>query len=127
MSFGYLASAEGELLAAVYALSKSKNSVGLDEFELIIELIVDSKDLTALQTTKNLAGNLARWSFLLQELRFKLAKRAGVTPSHADGPSRSRQQDAPEEEYAINLKNIGILEALADQTTDFTYFPDESI
>lgn len=47
--------------------------------------------------------------------------------SHADGLSYSQQYDTPESEYAINLEIIGILETLAENTTNFLYYPGESI
>lgn len=60
----YLASAECELMVAVYALVKFKNYLGFKE----LELVTNSMSLTELQYTMNLADNLARWSFFWQEL-----------------------------------------------------------
>ena len=56
-----LGSAEGELLACIFALTKFKEYVGMEHFDLI----TDSRALCALQAASNLAGKLARWSFFL--------------------------------------------------------------
>ena len=56
-----MGSAEGELLACIFALTKFKEYVGMEHFDLI----TDSRALCALQAASNLAGKLARWSFFL--------------------------------------------------------------
>ena len=58
-----LGSAEGELLAAIFALTKYKQYVGQRAFDLV----TDSRALCALKTASNLSGKLARWSFFLEE------------------------------------------------------------
>lgn len=79
-----LGSAEGELLAAIFALTKYKQYVGQENFDLI----TDSRALCALKTASNLAGKLARWSFFLQEFQINLVHKPGVTLQNADGLSR---------------------------------------
>jgi ribonuclease HI len=80
-----LASAEGELLAVVFALAKFKQYVGRQHFTLV----TDSKAVTYLQTTKNLSAKLARWSIFLADFNFTMLHRAGKTLTNADGLSRS--------------------------------------
>ena len=101
-----MGSAEGELLACVFALTKFKQYVGLEQFDLI----TDSRALCALRAASNLAGKLAKWSFFLQEFRFRLIHRPGATLHNADGLSRCAASPSRTEEDAINLENIGCLE-----------------
>ena len=79
-----LGSAEGELLAAVFALTKYKQYVGQTRFDLV----TDSRALCALKTASNLAGKLARWSFFLEEFQMQLVHKPGSTLHNADGLSR---------------------------------------
>ena len=79
-----LGSAEGELLAAVFALTKYKQYVGQHPFDLI----TDSRALCSLKSATNLAGKLARWSFFLEEFQINLIHKAGSTLQNADGLSR---------------------------------------
>ena len=59
----HLSSAEGELLACIYALQKFRHYLGFQPFDLV----TDSRALTALRSTENLAGKLARWAMFLSE------------------------------------------------------------
>ncbi len=79
-----LGSAEGELLAAIFALTKYKQYVGQSQFDLV----TDSRALCALKSASNLAGKLARWSFFLEEFRMNIVHKAGSTLQNADGLSR---------------------------------------
>lgn len=79
-----LSSAEGELLAAIFALTKFKQHVGQEKFDLV----TDSRALCALRTASNLAGKLARWSFFLEEFNYNLVHKKGSTLTNADGLSR---------------------------------------
>lgn len=79
-----LGSAEGELLAAIFALTKYKQYVGQSAFDLV----TDSRALCALKTASNLAGKLARWSFFLEEFQMKIVHKPGATLHNADGLSR---------------------------------------
>jgi RNase H-like domain found in reverse transcriptase len=67
----------------MYALQKFRHYVGFQEFDLI----TDSRALTALRTTDNLAGKLARWAMFLSEFRINLI--------HKAGKSRQRRRDLP--------------------------------
>lgn len=55
--------------------------------------MTDSRALTALRTTNNLAGKLARWAMFLSEFRINLVHKAGKTHCNADGLSRCITED----------------------------------
>ena len=55
--------------------------------------MTDSRALTALRTTNNLAGKLARWAMFLSEFRINLIHKAGKTHCNADGLSRCITED----------------------------------
>lgn len=79
-----MSSAEGELLAVVYALSKYQQYLGRTEFDLV----TDSRALTYLNSTKNLNAKLARWAIYLAEFNFIVQHKAGVNHTNADGLTR---------------------------------------
>lgn len=102
----HLSSAEGELLAAVFALTKYKQYVGQEHFELI----TDSRALCALKTASNLAGKLARWAFFLEEFNMTVTHKAGSTLTNADGLSRCPSQHEEAADQAITLEAVANLE-----------------
>ena len=61
-----LASAEGELLAVVFGLSKFRHYLAGRNFDLL----TDSAAVTNLRTTRNLSAKLVRWSLLLADFDF---------------------------------------------------------
>ncbi len=101
-----LGSAEGELLAAVFALTKYKQYVGATPFDLI----TDSRALCALKSASNLAGKLARWSFFLEEFQINLVHKAGSTLQNADGLSRCATAGDSEADKNIQLESLEALE-----------------
>ena len=84
-----LSSAEGELCALIYALSKFRPYLGFEEFDVI----TDSSALLSLHSNQNLSSKLTRWSILLSEFNFRITHKAGSSHKNADGLSRCRQQD----------------------------------
>lgn len=85
------ASAEGELLAAVWGIGKLRQYLGGKEFTLV----TDSSALTGLQTSKNISGKIARWALYLADMNFTVEHRAGKKHGNADGVSRGPH--APEQ------------------------------
>lgn len=88
------ASAEGELLAAVWGISKFRHYLANVQFDLI----TDSSALTGLHSTRNTSAKLARWAMYLGEMDFKIHHRSGKAHGNADGLSRGPY--VPEEEEA---------------------------
>ena len=103
-----LGSAEGELLAAIFALTKYKQYVGHTSFDLV----TDSRALCALKSASNLARKLARWSFFLEEFQINLIHKAGNTLLNADGLSRCATAGDSQEDMQIQLDMLEELEEI---------------
>ena len=93
-------------MAAVFALTKYKQYVGQEYFELI----TDSRALCALKTASNLAGKLARWSFFLEEFNMKITHKSGATLTNADGLSRCATNHDDPSDADISLEAVANLE-----------------
>lgn len=80
-----MSSAEGELLAVVFGLSKFRHYLAGVHFELI----TDSAAVLGLKSTKNLSSKLMRWSLLIADFNFKMVHKPGKIHANADGLSRA--------------------------------------
>jgi RNase H-like domain found in reverse transcriptase len=84
-------SSEGELLAAVWGIFKSRQYVQGQEFTLV----TDSSPLQALRARENLSGKIARWAVFLSEFNFVVKHRPGRIHGNADGASRGPHPAEP--------------------------------
>ena len=80
-----MSSAEGELLAVVFGLSKFKHYLAGRKFDLI----TDSAAVTNLKSTRNLNAKMVRWSLLIFDFDFNLIHKSGKKHLNADGLSRA--------------------------------------
>lgn len=113
-----LASAEGELLAVVFGLSKFRHYLAGRKFDLL----TDSAAVTNLRTTRNLSAKLVRWSLLLADFDFDLIHKSGKTHLNADGISRA-PTNAPTSDASLeHIDNIDI----ADCASDLSELSDSS-
>lgn len=79
------------MLAAVWAIGKLRQYLHGKQFKLV----TDSKALSALKVTTNMAGKLARWAMLLSEYDFVLEHRSGTKMGNVDGLNRSSLPEEP--------------------------------
>ena len=80
-----LDSPSGELAAAIFALTKFKEYVGYNPFDLV----TDSTTVRALTSGSKLSGKLARWAIFLSEFRMTVVHKPGTTLGNVDGLSRA--------------------------------------
>ena len=100
-------SAEGELLAAVWAIGKLRQYLRGEEFKLV----TDSKALSALKVTTNMHGKLARWAMLLSEYNYQVEHRSGAKMGNVDGMNRSHLPEEPlqlEDEQLQEIWEMGL-------------------
>ncbi len=119
-----LASAEGELLAVVFGLSKFRHYLAGRKFDLL----TDSAAVTNLRTTRNLSAKLVRWSLLLSDFDFNLLHKSGKTHLNADGISRALT-NAPDHDDSLEfVHNIEYdnKENIPDYASDFSQLSEES-
>ena len=113
-----LASAEGELLAVVFGLSKFRHYLAGRKFDLL----TDSAAVTNLRTTRNLSAKLVRWSLLLADFDFNLLHKSGKTHLNADGISRALT-NAPDHDDSLEFVNNV---ELCDYNSDSSIISEES-
>lgn len=106
-----MCSAEGELLAVIFALSKYHQYVGRSHFEII----TDSKALTFLMSTKNLGAKLARWAIHIGQYNFTIIHKAGKQHTNADGLSRSEGATDDDEFKFSFLSDIHAVEVAEEK------------
>lgn len=106
-----MASAEGELLAVVFGLSKYRHYLAGQHFELI----TDSAAVTNLRTTRNLSAKLVRWSLLLADFDFTLIHKAGKKHLNADGLTRVATSAS---EHDAVLDHINCCETIDSESSD---------
>ena len=94
-----LDSPSGELAAAIFALTKFREYVGYNPFDLV----TDSTTVRALTSGNKLSGKLARWAIFLSEFRMNVVHKAGATLGNVDGLSRAAAREDSEGHQVVHM------------------------